>query len=59
MRHFLLLIAVVIGQSVLAADKKLLIADPIFEEAICKIESWAFCRNPNSVMESSNLSRVS
>ena len=31
-----LLIALVMGQSVLGADKKLLIADPIFEEAICK-----------------------
>ena len=34
MRCFLLIIAVVMGQSVLAADKKPLIADPIVEKAI-------------------------
>ena len=34
MKQILLVIAVVMGQSVLAADKKLLIADPIVEKAI-------------------------
>ena len=34
MRYFLLMIAVVMGQSVLAADKKPLIADPIVEKAV-------------------------
>ena len=34
MRHFLLIIAMVMGQSVLAADKKPLIADPIVEKVI-------------------------
>ncbi len=34
MRYFLLKIAVVMGQSVLAADKKLLITDPDLEKAI-------------------------
>ncbi len=34
MRYFLLIIAMVMGQSVFAADKKLLIADPIIEKAI-------------------------
>jgi len=34
MKHFLLMIAVVMGQSVLAADKKPLIANPIVEKAI-------------------------
>ena len=37
MRYFLLMIAVVMGQSVLAADKKPLIADPIVEKAIYRI----------------------
>ena len=36
MRYFLLILVVVMGQSVLAADKKPLIADPIVEEAIRK-----------------------
>ena len=36
MKHILLMIAVVMGQSVLAADKKPLIADPIVEKAIRK-----------------------
>ena len=34
MKYFLLIFAVVMGQSVLAADKKPLIADPIVEKAI-------------------------
>jgi len=34
MKHILLMIAVVMGKSVLAADKKPLIADPIVEKAI-------------------------
>jgi Leucine-rich repeat (LRR) protein len=34
MRYFLLIVAVVMGQSVLAADKKPLIADPILEKSI-------------------------
>ena len=34
MKHILLMLAVVMGQSVLAADKKPLIADPIVEKAI-------------------------
>ena len=33
-KHILLMIAVVMGQPVLAADKKPLIADPIVEKAI-------------------------
>ena len=36
MRHFLLIIAVVVGQSVLAADEKPLITNPIVEKAIRK-----------------------
>jgi len=36
MRYFLLMIAVVMGQSVLAADKKPLITNPIVEKAIRK-----------------------
>ena len=35
-KHILLIIALVMGQSVLAADKKPLIADPIVEKAIRK-----------------------
>ena len=35
-KQLLLMIAVVMGQSVLAADKKPLIADPIVEKAIRK-----------------------
>ena len=34
MRYFLLIYAVVMGQSVLAADDKPLIADPIVEKAV-------------------------
>jgi len=36
MRYFLLILAVVAGQSVLAAAKKPLIADPIVEKAVRK-----------------------
>jgi hypothetical protein len=46
MKHILLILAVVMSQSVLAADKKPLITNPIVEKAIRKPSA---AHHPNSV----------